>query len=628
LEFNYFLGTEGGGYYDQASVQLSIDGGPFVTIESNYTEFFGRRYHRKREDAVPAGLVALRENTAQWERVSIDLVPLLAGRESADLVVRFTFDTGDEILNEFAGFYVDDLVLFGPVEPQSCTMDSDCDDGIYCNGMETCSDGLCAKGLPVQCPESDEVECTDDVCDEGTHTCVMVPNDTRCDDGEFCNGQEYCDGTLGCQAESEIVCPADDVSCTTEACAEELKSCSQEVEHQLCDDGLFCTGQEYCDPTLDCQSYGAPCSDGVGCTEDVCNEEYQYCDWIPDDTKCDDGLFCTGQEVCELFSGCHAGGPPCSASETCDEAQNACIQVCFTDTNGEHEAANRAYRRGRSYFALGSRDRLGRADDITSLQGGDEHYERVDSCPEPPRIESLAASVCGETVTISGTASDVNGDIERVSVTVLIHGYIEVTIDAVGTEQFSAELSVPPGNYAAWAEAIDERGQSSGDSEPIFFHVLEPQPPIIESFEASVTNDTVRLSGTASDVNNDIDFVMLAVLENGEVVASVIADGTSAFSGTIDALAPGSYQARAQAFDDGGFVSDPSELLDFTIEVPSTSCIVATNSEHVSAGRAVFVWRRMRYEAVGSGDSLGRRSWATTSLDGSGDFWSRVEACP
>lgn len=56
-----------------------------------------------------------------------------------------------------------------------CTMDGECDDGLFCNGTETCGDGQCVAGAVVQC--ADEVECTVDVCDDEIDACVNAAPD-------------------------------------------------------------------------------------------------------------------------------------------------------------------------------------------------------------------------------------------------------------------------------------------------------------------------------------------------------------------------------------------------------------------------------------------------------------------
>jgi len=79
-----------------------------------------------------------------------------------------------------------------------CTTNGECDDGLYCNGVETCVSNSCQAGTAPNC--NDGVSCTTDSCNESTDSCNNVPNNGACDDGLWCNGSETCNATLGCQA--------------------------------------------------------------------------------------------------------------------------------------------------------------------------------------------------------------------------------------------------------------------------------------------------------------------------------------------------------------------------------------------------------------------------------------------
>ena len=76
-------------------------------------------------------------------------------------------------------------------------MDADCDDALFCNGTESCVAGTCQAG---SAPAIDDgVACTDDSCDEVNDVVVNAPNDANCDNGLFCDGVETCDPVLDCQ---------------------------------------------------------------------------------------------------------------------------------------------------------------------------------------------------------------------------------------------------------------------------------------------------------------------------------------------------------------------------------------------------------------------------------------------
>jgi hypothetical protein len=78
------------------------------------------------------------------------------------------------------------LVLFGTGCPvvDGCTANADCDDGLYCNGAETCTNGLCAAGT-APCAEGEE-------CVEASDSCTSAAGcetDADCEEGEFCDAE-------------------------------------------------------------------------------------------------------------------------------------------------------------------------------------------------------------------------------------------------------------------------------------------------------------------------------------------------------------------------------------------------------------------------------------------------------
>jgi hypothetical protein len=66
------------------------------------------------------------------------------------------------------------------------------------------------------------------------------------------------------------------------------------------------------------------CNDGVDCTVDICGANGR-CVHMPDDAACsDDGLFCSGPEVCDRVLGCIGAGNPCLDPAACDEPNDGC----------------------------------------------------------------------------------------------------------------------------------------------------------------------------------------------------------------------------------------------------------------------------------------------------------------
>ncbi len=195
----------------------------------------------------------------------------LSGFAGQTVQVRFTFDTGDNVGNDFTGWFIDDVVVTAESACDGCTSDAQCTDGQFCNGAETCNlgTGICESGSAPNC--SDGVSCTVDSCNEGTDSCDNTPDNGACDNGLFCDGSETCNATLGCQAGSAPSCN-DGVSCTVDSCNEGSDSCDNTPNDGACDNGLFCDGAETCNATLGCQDNPDPCTGGQTCNEttDVC----------------------------------------------------------------------------------------------------------------------------------------------------------------------------------------------------------------------------------------------------------------------------------------------------------------------------------------------------------------------
>jgi len=244
--------------------------------------------------------------------------PSLTRSDKFNLIVNNTCTAGSP---NIGGILNAKLALDAAGCTGGCSGDPECDDGLYCNGAETCNAGTCQPGTPPNC--NDGVGCTTDSCNETTDSCDNVPNNGACDDGLWCNGAETCDPALDCQPGTAPNCN-DGVGCTSDSCNETTDSCDNIPNNAACDDGLYCNGAETCDPALDCQPGTAPnCNDGVGCTDDSCNETTDSCDNIANNANCDDGLFCNGAETCDPALDCQAGSDPCPG-QLCDDVTDTC----------------------------------------------------------------------------------------------------------------------------------------------------------------------------------------------------------------------------------------------------------------------------------------------------------------
>jgi len=181
-----------------------------------------------------------------------------------------------------------------------------CQDGQFCNGAELCHpiEG-CQAGVPPAL--SDGVACTDDACDEAADFIRHTPVDVACDDGLFCNGRETCDPFADCRP-GEPPRVNDGVGCTVDTCSEVEGRVVHAPDDARCDDGLFCNGTEACDASAGCQAGTAPAvDDGIACTDDACVEARREVVHTPVHARCDDGALCNGAERCDPSLGCQAG---------------------------------------------------------------------------------------------------------------------------------------------------------------------------------------------------------------------------------------------------------------------------------------------------------------------------------
>ena len=84
------------------------------------------------------------------------------------------------------------LCTFTPIAncAPSCAIDADCSNGLYCDGIERCTNGRCEPGVVPAC--DDGVPCTVDSCSGSTDRCQHTPSSAPCDDGNACTIDDTC----------------------------------------------------------------------------------------------------------------------------------------------------------------------------------------------------------------------------------------------------------------------------------------------------------------------------------------------------------------------------------------------------------------------------------------------------
>lgn len=311
-----------------------------ITIENRHTRAIGTlplmdtydTDHLTYNFSVPASANNIDDGTIDWNDVTNLIGHNLQVNQSTTVEVHFTADP-DPCDNYVEGINIaqmhdakDNLLqsvpdAAGRVDYRiecGCEVNSDCDDELYCNGLETCTGGSCLDGTPP-CPTDDGNYCNGDEtaeCDEDADECGHTGNPCPADDNLYCNGDE----TADCNE-------------TTNECGHTGNPCAE-------DDGLFCNGGVTCsEPLNTCLSSEVPCQDdGEYCNgAESCNENNDECDTTGDPCE-DDGIFCNGQESCvEENEKCVSSGNPCPEGQNCDETNKTCTSPPEPDDDDDND---------------------------------------------------------------------------------------------------------------------------------------------------------------------------------------------------------------------------------------------------------------------------------------------------
>ncbi len=152
-----------------------------------------------------------------------------------------------------------------------------CNDGLFCNGVESCMGGVCAPGTPP-CSGAE-------VCSESLDYCQSGP----------------CDPQLKC-----IDGPTPGINCATHFECGTGGRCA----YPDCDDGLRCNGHEACMGGI-CTATENPCGHGADCSERRCSETGQV-------VFCESDADCSGVTA---NSTCTVLGPACKVGRCCSIGQ-------------------------------------------------------------------------------------------------------------------------------------------------------------------------------------------------------------------------------------------------------------------------------------------------------------------
>ena len=206
--------------------------------------------------------------------------------------------------------------------------------------------GICNGCYLAQCFHDQEADPSNQckACDVEEDPYSWTPRTGEtCDDGLYCNGADTCDASALCSVHAGDPCADDGLWCNgDESCNESDDACESQYSQETprCqDDGDFCNGDEICNEADEqCGHSGDPCeSDGLWCNGlEYCDDTKQECVHTYDDQsnpRCpDDELYCNGVESCdEGTDSCVNSGDPCDSFESCIEESDECIPASDDD---------------------------------------------------------------------------------------------------------------------------------------------------------------------------------------------------------------------------------------------------------------------------------------------------------
>jgi hypothetical protein len=184
---------------------------------------------------------------------------------------------------------------------------------------------LC-EGLDLEC-EDDDNPCTEDECNPATGECGIPRNETACDDGLYCNGEDTC-------IEGECTAGEED-PCGGRTCNEAMNTCECTMdEHCAADapgDWSECVYASVCietgsrsRPVTTFTCTGGMCMQGATVENEACTRE-------TDGSECpSDNLYCNGVEACK-DGNCAGAGTPCKgATPFCVESSDKCNECAET----------------------------------------------------------------------------------------------------------------------------------------------------------------------------------------------------------------------------------------------------------------------------------------------------------
>lgn len=226
----------------------------------------------------------------------------------------------------------------------------------------------------AQC--NDGFDCTSDSCDPDFGRCRNEPNDAACDDGVYCNGVETCSATLGCRAGPVVTC-SDNDNCSIDTCVEASRSCIHEPRDADGDgDPTASCGGGDCndnDPLVS-SSTSERCGNS---RDDDCDGEVDESDCVaPEHDRCGSALEIDEPGTYEVTTVGAAFDYPVSCANEDETAGFRDVVIAIEVPEGEPRDVSVVATTQTADVILAAAERCGRADSESACQLGSDFGER------------------------------------------------------------------------------------------------------------------------------------------------------------------------------------------------------------------------------------------------------------
>lgn len=236
----------------------------------------------------------------------------------------------------------------------------------------------------------------------------------------------------------------------------------------------------------------AQCDDSIDCTADTCDKTLSRCRNTPDDTKCDDGKFCNGAEVCVARQGCATG-----AVNTCEDSDGCTVDTCVETT----KSCTHVIR------------------DVDGDGDGDNHCNGGHDCDDTnPNVNSKHAEVCGNLID-----DNCNGEVDEQPCTVPAND----TCAAAQTVNASSTLLLS--TVATKQDYATSCATSTTGAQDIVVAVQVPAGPaqdILLRAKAAVANVAITLESTCGSSASELQCINLQQPDTRAIAHSVAGGST------------------------------------------------------------------------------------------------------